>query len=277
MKTWFVRATITLLAVLVAAGLTYHLALRGWCLRWGTTPAEVNATLPGDDLFPVFAGEATHAITIQAPPEQVWPWLMQIGQDRSGFYSYTSLENLVGCDMPKAEHLVPEWKPRAVGETVWFATPRRFSLRVSMIAAVVQPQRSFVMVSSTDWERLQAGRLAREGFWSFTLEPLGNGQSRLIARLRRRNAAPTLASRAVGRLFWEPMHFVMEQKMLRTIEIWHSVDSSSAGCPTPSRIRRWEGKPLQAFPFANHRRESSTPLSSRAKSRDLPFPADAPS
>jgi hypothetical protein len=216
MRTWFKTAAIALLAVLVAAGLTYHFAVRGWCLRWGTTPAEVHATLPGDDLFPVYAGEATHAITIQASPQQVWPWLMQVGQDRSGFYSYTFLENLAGCDMPKVERLVPEWKPRSVGETVWFATPRRFGGQGRMIAAMVLPQRSFVMVSANDWESLQAGRRPQEAFWSFTLEPLGNGQSRLIARVRG-GTPPTLASRAVGRLFWEPMHFVMEQKMLRTI------------------------------------------------------------
>src|ERR1039458_5747528 len=48
------------------------------------------ATFPGDDLFPVYTSEATHAITIHASPQQVWPWLMQIGQDRSGLYSYRS-------------------------------------------------------------------------------------------------------------------------------------------------------------------------------------------
>jgi lysophospholipase L1-like esterase len=141
---------------------------------------------------------------------------MQIGQDRSGFYSYTFLENAVGSDMPKVERLVPEWKPRAVGETVWFATPKRFSGQGRMIAAVVEPQRSFVMVGANDWASLRAGKPAHEGFWSFTLEPLGNNQCRLIARVRG-GTPPTLASRAVGRLFWEPMHFVMEQKMLRTI------------------------------------------------------------
>jgi hypothetical protein len=180
------------------------------------TSAEARATLPGDDLFPVYTGEATHAITIQASPERVWPWLMQIGQDRSGFYSYTVLENVAGCDMPKVERLVPEWKPRAVGETVWFVTPKRYGGQGRMIAAAVEPQRSFVMVNPSDWERLQAGRSAQEGFWSFTLEPVGNGQSRLIARVRG-GTPPTFVSRAVGRLFWEPMHFVMEQKMLRTI------------------------------------------------------------
>jgi hypothetical protein len=141
---------------------------------------------------------------------------MQIGQDRSGFYSYTFLENAIGADMPKVERLVSEWKPRAVGETVWFATPKRFGGQGRMIAALVEPQRSFVMVAQNDWERLQTGRHAQAGFWSFTLEPLGDGQSRLIARVRGGKPA-TFMSMITGRLFWEPMHFIMEQRMLRTI------------------------------------------------------------
>jgi hypothetical protein len=217
LRNWLKLIGVLLFVTFLLAALAYHLALRNRCLRWGTTQAEATATLPGDDLFPVYAGQATHAITIQAHTQQVWPWLMQIGQDRSGFYSYTFLENVIGADMPKVEHLIPEWKPRVVGETVWFATPRRFGGQGRMIAAVVQSERSFVMVSPKDWERLQNGRQAQEGFWSFTLEPSGNGQSRLIARLRN-GTAPTLASRAMGRLFWEPMHFIMEQKMLRTIK-----------------------------------------------------------
>jgi hypothetical protein len=216
MKKWIQRSALTLLTVLVLGGLVYHLGLRNWCMRWGTTPAEVHATLPGDDLFPVYAGQATHAITIHASPQQVWPWLMQIGQDRSGFYSYTIFENMFGADMPKVEHLVPDWKPRAVGETVWFATPRRFGGQGKMIPAIVEPNRAFAMVSPNDWQRLQAGGRAQEGMWTFTLEPLGDGQTRLIARVRG-GTPPTLTSRLVGRLFWEPAHFVMEQKMLRTI------------------------------------------------------------
>jgi len=216
MKKWFLRAVYTALLVLIVAGLVYHLGLRPWCLTWGTTAEEVQGPLPGDDLFPVYSSEATHAITIHATPEQVWPWLMQIGQDRSGFYSYTFLENAFGSDMPKVEHLVPNWKPRAVGETVWFANPKRFGGQGRMIAAVVEPGRAFIMVSPNDWQRLQSGQHAEEGFWSFTLEPVGNGKARLIARVRNGNP-PTLASRLVGRLFWEPAHFVMEQRMLRRI------------------------------------------------------------
>lgn len=87
MKKWFSRSALALLAILVGAGRVYHLALRNWCLHWGATKAEVLATLPGDDLLPDYSGEATHAITMQAPPLKIWPWLMQIGQDRSVFYS----------------------------------------------------------------------------------------------------------------------------------------------------------------------------------------------
>ncbi len=194
MKKWLSRAAVVLLAVLVTGGLVYHFGLRHWCLGWDTTDAEVHATLPGDDLFPVYAGEATHAITIHASPQQVWPWLMQIGQDRSGFYSYTLLENIAGADMPKVERLVPEWKPRVPGETVWFANPKRFGGQVCMIAAIVEPQRTFVMVTPNDWQRLQSGGRAQEGLWSFTLEPVEGGQTRLIARLRG-GESPTLATR----------------------------------------------------------------------------------
>jgi hypothetical protein len=216
MKKWILRTIYLLVVVLVVAGLVYHVGLRHWCLRWGTTKAELHAILPADDLFPVYTSEATHAITIHATTEKIWPWLMQIGQDRSGFYSYTFLENAFGCDMPKVEHLVPEWKPRVPGETVWFCNPKRFNGEGKMIPAVVEPARAFAMVSVNDWRSLQAGGKAQEGMWSFTLQPAANGQTRVIARIRG-GTPPTLASRMLGRLFWEPAHFVMEQKMLRTL------------------------------------------------------------
>jgi hypothetical protein len=102
---------------------------------------------------------------------------------------------------------------------VWFGTPKRFGGQARMIAAVVEPERSFAMVTPVtpnDWQSLQNGGRAREVLWSFTLEPLDGGQTRLIARLRGA-PPPSLITSLVGRLFWEPAHFVMEQRMLRTI------------------------------------------------------------
>src|SRR5579859_7187452 len=216
MKKWALRAVYTVIAFFALTAIVYHVGLRHWCMQWGATSAEVQAALPGDNLFPAYASEATHAITIHASPDKVWPWLMQIGQDRSGFYSYTVLENVFGADMPKVDRLVAEWKPRVPGETVWFATPKRYHGEGKMIAALVQPDRAFTMVSPSDWQNLQAGGVARDGLWSFTLEPTQNGSTRLIARVRG-GTPPTLTSRLLGRLFWEPAHFVMEQRMLRTI------------------------------------------------------------
>lgn len=199
------------------ANLAYFGGLRSWHMRWGATQAELKATLPGDELLPAPAGQVTHAITIRATPEQVWPWIMQIGQDRSGFYSYTWAENMIGCQMPKVERIVPDWKARARGETVWFATPRRFDGRGRMIAAVVQPQQSLAMVSVADWERLQQGDSAKEVVWSFTLEKAGDRETRLIARLRS-GPPKSMGQHAAGLLVWEPAHFFMERKMLLTIK-----------------------------------------------------------
>jgi hypothetical protein len=107
--------------------------------------------LPGDFLLPDTAGQVTHAVTIHAAPQQIWPWIMQIGQDRSGFYSYRPLENLFGCEMPKVERIVPEWPARTQAETVWSATSKRYKGQAKMIAALVEPARTFAMVSPADW------------------------------------------------------------------------------------------------------------------------------
>jgi len=217
MKRRFLRLVLTALFFAVAFNAVYFSAIRPWHLRWGTTSSEQLAALPGDELFSGPQSAVTHAITINAKPEDVWPWIRQIGQDRSGFFSYTPLENLIGCEMPSVHRIEPRWKDRTVGETVWFATPKHFSGQGKMIAAVVQPDHAFAMVSAADWQRLQTGGQAQDVIWSFTLEPLGASQTRLIARLR---AAPPSNGRAqlVSSLFWEPAHFVMERKMLLTIK-----------------------------------------------------------
>jgi hypothetical protein len=196
--------------------IAYALMLRPWHHRWGATDAEIQKTLPGDNLI-VATSQITHGITVDAPAGKVWPWLMQIGQDRSGFYSYTPLENLFGCEMPKVEVLKPEWTPRTQGETVWFCAPRRFKDQGYMVAAVVEPEKAFVMVSGPDWARLQNGRRSSGGSWGFILEPIDANHTRLLARLRG-GTPPTLAGRFLGAIFWDPAHFVMERRMLKTIK-----------------------------------------------------------
>jgi len=156
--------------VVIGFLIAYVLILRPWHHRWGATDAEIQKTLPGDNLI-VATSQITHGITVDAPAEKVWSWLMQIGQDRSGFYSYTPLENLFGCEMPKVEALKLEWKPRTQGETVWFCAPQRFNGQGYMVAAVVEPQKAFVMVSGPDWSTLQNGGRSSGGSWASSSNP----------------------------------------------------------------------------------------------------------
>ncbi len=204
-------------AILIALLVVYPLALRPWHEHWGATRAESSQLLPGDNLVPGAVGQVTHAVTINNAPEKVWPWLMQIGQDRSGFYSYTRLENLIGCEMPEVHYLRPDWPDRSVGETVWFGTPKHFDGQAKMMALLVDSPRAFVMVSTSDWQKITSGSQGTEASWAFILIPVDASHTRLIARLRS-GPPKTLGTSLLGSAFWDPMHFIMERRMLLTVK-----------------------------------------------------------
>ena len=208
-------AAVTL--IIVGLLFVYLFAVRPWHTRWGATHLDVIARLPGDAVSPRSSAQVTHAVNIKAPPEAVWPWLMQIGQERGGFYSYTFVENLIGCEMHNTRRIVPEWQHRTVGDTVWFATPKHFKGRARMVVAVVDPPRAFVLSTPADWKRRQALDEGLETTWEFALQAKPGGTTRLLARLRA-EAYPNLWRRLLNFLFWEPAHFIMERKMLLTIK-----------------------------------------------------------
>ena len=91
---------------------------RRWYNRWGATDEELTRPMPGDDLVKAPKLGYTRAITIEAPPEQVWPWLAQIGQGRGGFYSFDGLENLIGCDIHSTDQILPDHQHLAAGDVV---------------------------------------------------------------------------------------------------------------------------------------------------------------
>ena len=105
------------MSVLVAGGLlvAYHLFVRPWYLDWGATDDERDRRLPGDELVPAPGSETTWAVTVEAPSDEVWPWIVQLGQGRGGFYSYSWLENLVGADIHNVDRIVPEFQRLAEG------------------------------------------------------------------------------------------------------------------------------------------------------------------
>ncbi len=194
----FLQAIVAALAVLGAV-LSSPL-LRRWYRRWGATSEEETRPLPGDELVPRPRLTTTRAITIHAPVQTVWSWLVQIGQGRGGFYSYESLEKLIGCKIDEADRIVPGLQRLQVGDLIELgpAGYPRFTV------AAVDRMRSLVLQSRDE----QAMTV-----WIFVLETLDSGDTRLIVR-DRTDYVPTLRQFLAWRLLIDPIHFVMERKML---------------------------------------------------------------
>jgi hypothetical protein len=178
----------------------YGWITRPWFLRWGATQSELQKPMAGDDLVENPAHHDTHAISIGAQPEAVWPWIVQIGQNRGGFYSYTWVENLVGCDIRNANRILPEHQQLAPGDGI------RLHPRFPHVpVAIVRPPHALVLGSRNG------------GTWAFSLEPLAGRRTRLLIRSRWPRRSTALA-RLGTFLLLEPLHFVMERKMLLGIK-----------------------------------------------------------
>jgi hypothetical protein len=93
-----------------AAAVSYPILFRGKCLNWGARPDEISRQLPGDDLLTDADIVATRAITIDAPPGDIWPWLVQMGSGRGGAYTYDWIENLFGLGMHSADQILPQFQ-----------------------------------------------------------------------------------------------------------------------------------------------------------------------
>ncbi len=115
--------------LVAAAAAAYWFIVRPWHFRWGVTLAEVAQRWPGDELIARPRTRAVRAVTITAPPDRIWPWIMQVGRDRGGFYSYTWLENLIGADIHNVYRLIPGLRERQVGDTVWMGPEDKFGAR----------------------------------------------------------------------------------------------------------------------------------------------------
>lgn len=192
---------------------TLAMALRPWFLRWGATDEEVSRTWPGDEMAPMPASLATRAVTIHAPAEEVWPWIMQIGQDRGGFYSYTWLENLFRARIHNADRILPECQSRKAGDTVWMTPKERYGGKGCMRVARLDPGRAMVLVSPDDYETVLKTGVAPLGIWSFILDPIDERTTRLIVGSR---SGP---KEGPGRyLIFDPAHFIMERKMMLGIK-----------------------------------------------------------
>ena len=177
-------------ATAVVIGAVYVFAVRPWHLRWGATTDEVRAALPGDELLPG-ARSTTRAIAIAAPPEDVWPWLVQLGYGRAGWYSYDWIDN---DGIPSVDRIVHELQELKVGD------------RIEMM-----PGSGFVVRYIADGRAILGESDDGSTTWCLYLARSFEG-SRLLSRFRARWKV-TPAS-AIWIALAEPGGFVMERKML---------------------------------------------------------------
>ncbi len=142
-------------------------AYRRWHLEWGATPTEVASRMPGDEVVPCSHFTATRAITIDAPPEEVWPWIVQVGFGRAGFYSYDLLDNL---GRHTVDRVLPEYQDPTPGDLAApMASPPTTSTSFT-VALVEEPHRLV-------WTKPDSS-------WAWRLDPLPGGRTRLVTRLR---------------------------------------------------------------------------------------------
>jgi len=186
------------LVIVVAVAVLYWFPVRRWMSRWGATSSDAARVMAGDGLIvqPTYSG--TMAVIVHARPEHIWPWLVQLGYQRGGLYSYDWLDRLFGyLDRPSANRILPEFQRLAVGDAI------PLGRGPSWPVAALEPNHALVLdmrnMGGIDW------------VWQFGLYPVDERRTQLVSRSRVR--ARTVPARL---LTWaiEPAGFVMTRRML---------------------------------------------------------------
>ena len=206
------------------AGFVYALVIRPWQLRRGATDAELGRSLPGDDLVPDPKCGYTHAVTIRASVSEVWPWLVQIGYKRAGWYSHDFLHRLMGIagsvddERGSAKRIIPELQDLQVGDLVEIAPGMGY------IVAGIEPEQALILQSRIDtgkWESLSSSDPLPEKYlrssWVWFLEEIDEKTTRLIVRVQS-DYNPGLLSTLSAGISNELGSLVMQPKTLRVLK-----------------------------------------------------------
>jgi hypothetical protein len=206
-------------ALRIAGNLILQPITRSHFRYWGATDEDRRRTLPGDERVPNPVVTTTHAVTINAPASEVWPWIAQLGQERGGMYSYELLENIAKCKMRNAERVVPEWEMK-VGDQM------RMGPQGYPVNQVVTLERGrWLLMAGADLKTGIAAPLPQPGqtnyvnyTWVLYLDEQSDGTTRLISRTRLDYAPRTFGFKLMWEVFTDPIGCVMTRKMLLTIK-----------------------------------------------------------
>jgi hypothetical protein len=173
---------------------------RSWHLRWGATDGEVAAAMPGDGLVPGTQFNATRAVTIETAPQAVWPWLVQVGCGRAGFYSDDLLDNLA---RPSLRVIRPALQTLEVGQWV--------SMSPTPSEATAWKVAGFAENEWLLW-------LKPDSSWAWVLTEVGDGKTRLVTRVHVRYDWSKPLGAVFGLVLLELGDFAMMRRMLLGIK-----------------------------------------------------------
>lgn len=180
--------------------------LRSWRTRWGATDLEIAKSYPGDEIIPNPRLGWTYAVTIRTTPDRVWPWIVQIGCRRAGWYSYDLLDN---GGQPSAVRILSEHQKLAVGDTIPMEPKGAYIIPVALI------ETGHVMVLGGNLPTAPDDPISTT--WTFVVESQGENTARLISRWRVNWKPGFLKDLGLG-VFTEAIGFVMDRKMLMEIK-----------------------------------------------------------
>lgn len=200
----------------VILGAFAWLTLRTRAINWGALPEDITRPLPGDELLPDSPRNSTMVITIRAHAAEVWPWLVQMGMGRAGWYSYDLLLHNNG--EPSADEILPEWQELHAGDRIPSSSRSWFEV----VAA--EPAKHLVLRGTFDW-LLKSSYPSENGLpalgtdmtWVFVLDERSDGTTRLITRVRGRGK-PGWLFRAIGPFITDPGHVLMQRRQLHGIK-----------------------------------------------------------
>ena len=169
MRKWVLRSLLISGAALVVLAFLFYTVYRPWQLTWGATEEEVRRPMPGDEIVRDPTFDATRAVTIRGRPEEIWPWIVQIGYRKAGFYSYDRLDN---DGIPSAERIIPEYQDLRVGDTI------PLSATAEAVVRVLEPNHFMLLVVDAH------PGVRGPWIWAWGLYPQDAQHTRLVTRLR---------------------------------------------------------------------------------------------